>query len=198
MIKFPVKFNNLIDALSEFSGVGKRTATKMALQLFKDSEMAKRLELSIKEVSEYIKTCPECGNMSEADLCNICMDNKRDRRIICIVETVDDLINIENSGSFNGIYLVLGTHLSPLEGIGTDKLFVKPLIEKLKKGLIDEILIATNPDTNGENTALYIKELAKNYDVNITRIAYGISFGVSLSYVNKTTLGRAIEGRRKF
>ncbi|GMT43804.1 MAG: recombination protein RecR [bacterium] len=198
MIRFPEKFNNLVDALSGFSGVGKRTATKMALHLFKNHDLAVNLELAIKEVANSIKSCPFCGNMTEAGLCNICLDDKRDKRLFCIVETVDDLINIENSDSFRGIYLVLGDHLSPLEGIGTDKLFVEPMLEKLRRNLIDEILIATNPDTNGENTALYIKELAKSYNVKITRIAYGIPFGVSLGYIDKTTLGKAIVGRSQF
>ncbi len=197
-MKFPEKFENLVKSLSCFSGVGTRTATRMALHLFKYPHLAEELSNSIEDASVNIKKCPDCGNMTEIGLCNICANAKRDDRLICVVETVDDLITVENSGCFYGKYIVLGGHLSPLEGIGTETLFVKPLIEKLNKHLVDEVVIATNPDTNGENTALYIKELSKPYAVRITRIAYGIPFGVSLIFVDKTTIGRALEGRVRF
>ncbi len=197
-MKFPKNFENLIKSLSCFSGVGKRTATKMALHLFRYPQLAEELRSAIDNSSTNIKKCPNCGNMTEDGLCNICVNTKRNSKIICVVETVDDLIIVENSGCFHGKYIVLGGHLSPLEGIGSESLFISPLIEKLKNHLLEEVVIATNPDTNGENTALYIKELSKPYGVRITRIAYGIPFGVSLVFVDRTTMGKAMEGRIQF
>lgn len=190
----PIK--RLIRELGRLPGIGEKTATRLATFIMRASlEDAKQLAESIIEVKEKIRFCSVCFNLTEKDLCDICSDPGRDREAICVVEEPDALIAIEESGSFRGTYHVLHGTLAPLDGIGPEQLKVKELMERLG-GAVKEIIIATNPNVQGESTALLITRLLKDRDVKVTRIAFGVPLGGDLKYTDKMTLSKSIEFRR--
>ncbi|MBI4632457.1 MAG: recombination protein RecR [Deltaproteobacteria bacterium] len=190
----PIK--RLIRELGRLPGIGEKTATRLATFIMRASlEDAKQLAESIIEVKEKIRFCSVCFNLTEKDLCDICSDPGRDREAICVVEEPDALIAIEESGSFRGTYHVLHGALAPLDGIGPEQLKVKELMERLG-GAVKEIIIATNPNVQGESTALLITRLLKDRDVKVTRIAFGVPLGGDLKYTDKMTLSKSIEFRR--
>ncbi len=191
----PIK--RLIKELGRLPGIGEKTATRLATFIMRASaEDAKRLAESIIEVKEKIRFCSVCYNLTEKDLCDICSDPGRDRDAICVVEEPDALIAIEESGSFRGAYHVLHGALSPLDGIGPEQLRVRELMDRLTGGAVREIIIATNPNVQGESTALLITRLLKDRDVKVTRIAFGVPLGGDLKYTDKMTLSKSIEYRR--
>jgi len=187
----------LIGELSRFPGIGEKTATRLATFILRASDDdARRLAESIIEVKEKIRFCSVCFNLSEGDLCEICKDASRDRKVICVVEEPNSLMAIEESGSFRGTYHVLHGILSPLDGIGPDQLKLKELLERVLSDEVKEIIVATNPSVQGESTALLITKLVKDKGIDVTRIALGVPVGGDLKYMDKMTLSKAIEFRR--
>jgi len=186
----------VIDELSKLPAIGRKTALRIALHLLKsDEEVADNLVSSIKELKEKIRFCNICFNISVEETCDICRSNKRDNSIICVVEEASDIIAIEKSNEFNGLYHVLGGVLSPLQGKGTDSLKIKELVDRIEGKDIKEIILALNPDTEGDTTSLYLANLLKKYDLKVSRIARGIPIGGDLEFADEATIGRAVLGR---
>ena len=187
----------LIGELSRFPGIGEKTATRLATFILRASDDdARRLAQSIIEVKEKIRFCSVCFNLSEGDLCEICKDTSRDKKVICVVEEPNSLMAIEESGSFRGTYHVLHGILSPLDGIGPDQLKLKELLERVLSDDVKEIIVATNPSVQGESTALLVSKLVRDKGIEVTRIALGVPVGGDLKYMDKMTLAKAIEFRR--
>jgi recombination protein RecR len=189
----------LIDEFSKLPGIGKKTAQRMAFFILKEKkEEAEALAKAILEVKEKVKYCSICFNITEEDPCVICMDEKRDRSIICVVEEANDVVALEKTDQYNGLFHVLGGVLSPLDGVGPDDLKIKEFLLRLKDKEVKEVILATNPNTEGEATAIYIAKLIKPLDVRVTRIARGLPAGGDLEYADQVTLANAIEGRVEF
>jgi recombination protein RecR len=189
----------LIEEFSKFPGIGKKTAQRMAFFILKGKkEEAEALAKAILEVKEKIKYCSICFNITEEDPCIICKDEKRDRSIICVVEEANDVAALEKTDQYNGLFHVLGGVLSPLDGIGPDDLKIKELIVRLKGTEVKEVILATNPNTEGEATAIYMAKLIKPLGIKVTRIARGLPAGGDLEYADQVTLANAIEGRVEF
>jgi recombination protein RecR len=191
--------NKLIEELSKMPGIGPKSAQRIAFYILRSSkEEAKALSQAILDLKEKITHCSICNNITEEDPCEICNDNQRDHSIICVVEEPKDVLAFEKSRGYNGVYHVLLGALSPLEGIGPDELKIKELMKRLKKEKPLEVILATNPNTNGEMTAMYLAKLIKPLGIKITRIAYGIPAGSNIDYVDGETLAKSLEGRTEF
>ncbi|MDD5169158.1 MAG: recombination mediator RecR [Syntrophales bacterium] len=187
----------LIKELARFPGIGEKTAARLAnFILHEPAEDARRLAESIIEVKEKIRLCSVCFNLSENDICAICADHGRDHHTICIVEDPDALIAIEETGSFKGTYHVLHGTLAPLDGIGPDDLRIQELLNRIRISPVQEIIIATNPNVQGESTAILITRVLQEKNVRISRIAMGVPVGGDLKYTDRMTLGKALEFRR--
>ncbi|MCI7542565.1 MAG: recombination mediator RecR [Subdoligranulum sp.] len=186
----------LIDQFSRFPGIGRKGATRMAYQVMGMSD-AEVLELSsaIRDAKARLHRCKCCQNFTESDLCSICSSPKRDRSVICVVESPRDVTAIERTREYNGMYHVLHGLISPMDGIGADQLCVKELLARLGTGEVKEVIMATSPTVEGEATAMYLAKLVKPLGVKATRLAYGLPVGSSLEYADETTLYRAISGR---
>jgi recombination protein RecR len=185
----------LIDVLTILPGIGKKSAQRMALYLIdKNKDGAKLMANSILEAVENIKRCQRCRMLTSEDFCNICSDKNRDKKSICVVENISDVLAIESTGGYRGTYFVLLGRLSPMDGIGPDELGIKDLIKIIHNDHIEEVILATSSTVEGDATALYIKENIKN--VTVSRISYGIPIGGELEYVDGNTIARAITGRR--
>ena len=201
MYRFPEAVERLVNAFSRLPGIGPRTAERLSYYILKSpDEEAARLVESIKTAKEKIVHCSHCGNFTDRDVCNICSSQKRDHSIICVVENPQDIIAIESSEEYNGLYHVLMGALSPLDGVGPEDLRIRELMERVKGADINEVILATDPNVEGEATASYLKGLLKelNCAVKVTHLAYGIPMGGNLEYADGVTLGRAIEGRIEF
>jgi recombination protein RecR len=189
----------LIEEFSKLPGIGKKTAQRMAFYILKSrKETAEALAQTLLDVKEKVHYCSICFNITEEDPCSICKDAKRDRSIVCVVEEANDVVALENTNQYNGLYHVLGGVLSPLDGIGPDELKVKELLLRLKGKQVKEVILATNPNTEGEATAIYIAKLIKPLGKKVTRIARGLPAGGDLEYADQVTLANAIEGRIEF
>lgn len=185
-----------IDELSKLPGVGKKTAQRLALHIIKnDKESAEKLAKAILDLKEKLMLCKKCFNLSEDELCDICKNPKRDQSTICVVEEVSDVIAIEKSHEFTGLYHVLGGVLSPLMGIGAENLRIKELINRFHDEEIKEVILALNPDTEGETTSLYLAKLIKPLGIKVTRIARGIPIGGDLEFADEATIGKAMLNR---
>jgi recombination protein RecR len=188
----------LIDELSRLPGVGPKSAQRLAFWLVKaPPEDAKRLAQVIVQAKERIFFCRECGNVAEGDLCRICRDPGRDVTTICVVEEPKDASTIEKAGVIKGRYHVLGGAISPLDGIGPDDLRVQELLDRVARDHVTEVILATNPNLEGNATAMYIAALLKPLGVTVTRLASGLPVGGDLEYADEVTLGQALEGRRE-
>jgi len=199
MYRYPEAVEKLINALSKLPGVGRRTAQRLAYHLLKSpKEEAHQLSEVVKSARDSVGPCRTCGNFTDKETCNICSSHKRDRSVICVVENPQDIIAIESSGQYNGLYHVLMGSLSPLDGVEPEDLRIDELVGRLKKEEIKEIIIATDPNVEGEATAAYLKDILKDFPVKITHLAYGIPMGGNLEYADGVTLGKALEGRREF
>lgn len=196
MSYYPKPLENLIDELVKLPSIGVKTAQRLALHILSQPDDAKSLAAALLEARQNIKLCLVCFNFSAADICDICADNSRRRDIYCVVEEAKDIIAIERTGFFKGLYHVLGGAISPMEGIGPEKLKIPELLERLKKAPVNEVVLATNPNLEGEATAMYLAKLIKPMGVKVTRIASGLPVGGDLEYADEITLGRAFEGRR--
>ena len=188
---------DLIDELGRLPGVGPKSAQRIAFHLLKlPKEDALRLARAVAEVKDRIGFCSRCCNVAEGELCGICVDTRRDPKLICVVEEPRDVVAIEKTLEFKGLYHVLQGAISPIEGIGLDQLRVKELLARLREQEVDEIILATNPNLEGEATAMALSRLLKPLGVKVTRPASGLPVGGDLEYADELTLGRALEGRR--
>lgn len=187
----------LIDELGRLPGVGPKSAQRIAFYLLQaDEDQAKRLAEVLTEVRERVRFCEQCGNVAEAELCNICRDPRRSKASICVVEESKDVQAIERTREFKGLYHVLGGAISPIEGIGPDNLRIKELVGRLSDPEIKEVIIATDPNLEGEATATYLTRMLSPMGITISRLASGLPVGGDLEYADEITLGRAFEGRR--
>ena len=189
----------LIDELGRLPGVGPKSAQRIAFYIIASDRIdVARLAEVLKNVKERVKFCTTCGNISEEDLCKICRDPRRDNTSICVVEESKDVIAIEKTREFKGKYHVLGGAISPIDGIGPENLRIKELMSRLAATEISEIIIATDPNLEGEATATYLTRLIKPLGVKVSRLASGLPVGGDLEYADEITLGRAFEGRRSY
>jgi recombination protein RecR len=195
---FAGPIQDLVDELGRLPGVGPRSAQRIAFYVLEaDREAALRLAHSIVEVKDKIRLCERCFNVAEAELCTICSDARRDRSIVCVVEDPRDIIAVERTREFHGTYHVLGGALSPIDGVGPEQLRVRPLLMRLGGESVAEVILCTNPNLEGEATAMYLARLLVPLGVKVTRIASGLPVGGDLEYADELTLGRALEGRRE-
>jgi recombination protein RecR len=189
---------DLIDELGRMPGVGPKSAQRIAFHLLKLSrEDALRLARAITEVKDKVSFCERCFNVSEGPQCGICADERRDTHVICVVEEPRDIVSVEKTHEFRGRYHVLLGAISPIEGIGPDQLKVKELLARLEPEGVTEVILCTNPNIEGEATAMYLARLLKPLGIKVTRIASGLPVGGDLEYADELTLGRALEGRRE-
>jgi len=185
-----------IEQLSRLPGIGRKSAQRIVFHLLRiDEGDVRELAQSLLELKQKVRHCSVCFNLSEEDPCRICSDPQRDRSVVCVVEQANDVLALERTGQYRGLYHVLGGALSPLDGIGPDNLRIAELVRRLEKGEIREVIVATNPNAEGEATAVYLARLLKPLGVRITRIARGIPMGSDLEYADEVTLSRALEGR---
>ncbi|TDD46386.1 recombination protein RecR [Kribbella antibiotica] len=188
---------DLIDELGRLPGVGPKSAQRIAFHLLASDETdVRRLAHVLIQVKEKVKFCEICGNVAEEPQCRICRDPRRDLSLICVVEEAKDVVAIERTREFRGRYHVLGGAISPIEGIGPDELRIKELLQRLAGGEIMEIILATDPNLEGEATATYLSRLLRPMGLRVTRLASGLPVGGDLEYADEVTLGRAFEGRR--
>lgn len=188
----------LIDGFARLPGIGRKTAQRLTFHVLKMSqEEAMSLAAAIAAVKKHVGYCKNCGNISEVQPCYLCQDERRAKDVICVVEQPNDVIAIEKTGEYKGQYFVLGGALSPQEGIGPEDLRIDQLIEKVAKDGIVEVIVATNPNAQGETTAFYIGEALKPTGTRVTRIARGVPMGSDLEYSDQSTLSRALEGRKE-
>ena len=188
---------DLIDALGRLPGIGPKSAQRIAFHILQaDGEVAAALVDSIRTVKESVKFCVQCGNVSEEDECRICRDPRRDNTLICVVEESKDVIAIERTREFRGKYHVLGGAISPIDGIGPEQLRIRELMARLADPGIVEVILATDPNLEGEATATYLSRMIKPLEIKVSRLASGLPVGGDLEYADEVTLGRAFEGRR--
>jgi recombination protein RecR len=190
-----------IEELAKLPGTGRKSAQRIAIHLLKQSdERVLTLADSLVQLKKSVKRCSVCGTITDEDPCSICSNQKRKTGVICVVEEFQDVYIIEKTNEFRGRYHVLGGTISPLDNIGPDDIRIKELLERLadENEPVDEVILALNPDAEGEATSYYINKLLLNYDVNVTRIAYGIPMGTELEFIDEATLSRAFASRTKF
>ena len=195
---FPPSLESLIDYFASLPGVGKKSAQRLAFHVLASPEgEAEGFAAAILEARAAVHTCPVCQNLTDEPLCRICESDRRDKSVICVVAEPKDVVSIERSREYNGVYHVLHGVLSPMGNVGPDDIRVKELVLRVSEGSVQEIIMATNPDTEGDTTAVYISRLLKPFEVKVTRLAYGIPVGSNLEFADEATLLRAIEGRRE-
>jgi recombination protein RecR len=198
MAYYPPSLVRLIKHLSRLPGIGEKTATRLALHILRSSyEDAKGLSQSILEVKDKVRLCSTCFGLADTDPCNLCASPHRDNTVVCVVEQPSDLVALEKSGAFKGLYHVLHGALSPMNGIGPDDLKIKELVTRIADGKICELILATNTNVEGEATAAYLAQLLTAYPARVTRIASGVPMGSDLKYLDEVTISRAIERRRE-
>ncbi|MBI5016571.1 MAG: recombination protein RecR [Deltaproteobacteria bacterium] len=189
----------LIRELQRLPGVGEKTATRFALHVLKaPSNEAQALANALVEVKEKIRPCSACFQLTEADPCELCRSPRRDHRAVCVVEDQASLLAVEKARTYFGLYHVLGGHLSPMDGVGPEDLKIRELVDRVRTQGVEEVILATNPDVEGEATALYLKRAIEPLGVRVTRIARGVPVGGDLEFADALTLGRALEGRREY
>jgi len=197
-MRYALPIARLLEELERLPGIGPKSAQRIAYWLLAaETADAERLADSIVEVKRTIHFCPVCFNFAEGDVCEVCADLQRDRSKLCVVEEPRDLVAIDRTGEFHGTYHVLQGAISPIDGIGPERLRVRELIERLGTDQVTEVVIATNPNVEGETTALYLARLIKPLGIKVTRIASGLPVGGDLEYADEVTLGRALEARRE-
>jgi len=188
----------LIDELGRLPGIGPKSAQRIAFHLLKlPADDVNRLAMSITDAKARVRFCVRCWNFADGDLCPICLDDRRDTTTLCVVEESRDIVSIEKTGEFRGRYHVLLGAMSPLDGIGPEQLKMKELFARLEPEGVQEVIVCTNPNTEGEVTALYLARMLKPFGIRVTRIASGLPVGGDLEYADELTLGRALEGRRE-
>ena len=195
---FPPSFQNLIDGFAALPGIGRKSAQRLAFHVLSlPAGEAETLAAAIVEARKNVHACPVCQNLTDSDLCPICASDRRDKSVICVVAEPRDVASIERSHEFQGVYHVLHGVLSPMNRVGPDDIRIRELVERVGSEEVSEVIMATNPDTEGDTTAMYISRLLKPFGVKVTRLAYGIPVGSNLEYADDATLLRAMEGRRE-
>ena len=195
---FPPSFQTLIDGFAALPGIGRKSAQRLAFHVLSlpDGE-AEALSAAILEARKNVHACPVCQNLTDSDLCPICASDRRDKSVVCVVAEPRDVASIERGHEYQGVYHVLHGVLSPMNRVGPDDIRIRELVERVGAGGISEVIMATNPDTEGDTTAMYISRLLKPFGVKVTRLAYGIPVGSNLEFADDATLLRAMEGRRE-
>ena len=192
------KLDELIEVFGKLPGIGKKNAMRIAFDILEKNEIEIENILStIKDAYTSIKHCSICGNLCEGEICEICSSEKRDKSVICIVESVKDVIAFEKSETYNGLYHVLGGKIDPLNGVTIEDLNISELMKRLDEKDVEEVILALNPDMEGETTALYLIKMMKNKGVKVSQIASGIPMGGNIEFTDMATLGRSLEGRRE-
>ena len=187
----------LIDELGRLPGIGPKSAQRIAFHILQTKNFdVSHLANVLLEVRDKVKFCEICGNVSEQDTCSICRDPRRDPTLICVVEEAKDVVAIERTREFRGLYHVLGGAISPIDGVGPDDLRIRQLMQRLADGTVTEVILATDPNLEGEATATYLSRLLHSLDITVSRLASGLPVGGDLEYADEVTLGRAFEGRR--
>lgn len=195
---FPPSLENLIDCFASLPGIGKKSAQRLAFYILSlPDEKAADFARAILEAKSSVHCCSVCQNLTDREICPICSDDRRDKGIICVVAEPRDVLSFERGREFSGVYHVLHGVMSPMNHIGPDDLKISELMERVSSGQVQEVIMATNPDTEGDTTAMYISRLVKPFDVKVTRLAYGIPVGSNLEFADEATLSRALEGRRE-
>ncbi|MGZ4741083.1 MAG: recombination mediator RecR [Ilumatobacteraceae bacterium] len=188
----------LIDELGRLPGIGPKSAQRIAFHLLKlPTEDVTRLAMSISDANARVRFCTRCWNFADGELCPICLDDRRDATTLCVVEESRDIVSIEKTGEFRGRYHVLLGAMSPLDGVGPEQLKMKELFARLEPEGVQEVIVCTNPNTEGEVTAMYLARMLRPFGIRVTRIASGLPVGGDLEYADELTLGRALEGRRE-
>ena len=196
---FPVSLENLIDKLASLPGIGQKSAQRLAFYILSlDEDSANAFADAIVQAKKSVSTCAVCQNLTDKEICPICSDPRRDEKTICVVSDPKDVIAIERGREYSGHYHVLHGVISPMNHVSPDDLKIKELVARVAEGEIEEVIMATNPDTEGETTARYISRLLKPFGTKVTRLAYGIPVGSNLEFADDATLMRALEGRREF
>ncbi|MDX6439986.1 MAG: recombination protein RecR [Gaiellaceae bacterium] len=197
MLVLSPSVDNLVAQLTRLPGIGSRTAQRLAFHILATGkEEAQALAAAIQEVKERVRFCRDCGNLTEEELCSICLDTRRDRTVVCVVEQPMDVISLERTHEYRGLYHVLGGSLSPLDGVEPEHLRISELLRRVAGGEITEVVLATNPNMTGEATAAYLAGRLRD-GVTVTRLASGLPVGGDLEYADEVTLGRALAGRRE-
>ncbi len=190
--------SNLIGQLTKLPGIGKKTAQRLAFYILSmEDESITELAEAISEIKGKLDYCSVCNNLTESDPCPICRDTKRDKSIICVIENVKDIIAMEKTGEFQGVYHVLHGAISPMDGVGPDDIRIQGLLDRINNNEVEEIILATDPNVEGEATAMYIAKLLKSLEIKTTRIAHGLPAGGDLEYADEVTLSKALEGRQE-
>lgn len=188
---------NLIDGFASLPGIGRKSAQRLAFHVLSlPQEEADRFANAVLEAKKSVHTCPVCQNLTDGELCPVCASDSRDKTTICVVSEPRDVLSIERSREYHGVYHVLHGALSPMNRVGPDDLRIRELLERVAQGGVEEVILATNPDTEGDATAMYLSRLLKPFGVRITRLAYGVPVGGHLEFADEVTLTRALEGRR--
>ena len=197
MIHYPASILNLIKQISRLPGIGEKTAERLALHILRSPQRdAQELAQSIQEVKDKVRLCTQCYGLSDADLCKICSDPARDASVVCVVEQPADMVAVEKSGAFRGRYHILAGALSPMNGIGPEDIRINELIKKIENQHLQEVVLATSTNVEGEATAAYIAQRLKAYSLKVTRIASGVPIGGDLKYVDQVTMKKAMEARQ--
>jgi len=195
---FSSSFERLLSELGKMPGVGRKTAQRLAFHLLKLPDIeAEALAVAIRDVKKNVKPCSRCFSITETDPCSICSDPKRDASVVCVVEQPSDVLALEKTADFRGLYHVLMGVLSPLEGLSPEDLKIRELLHRLRDGGVKEVIVATNPDLEGEATALYLSKLIKPLGISVTRLGRGLPVGGDLEYADQMTISRALEGRKE-
>ena len=199
-MEFPSKLiERAVQAFTRLPGIGRKSATRLVLHLLQqDKEESEQLAGSIFKMRSEIKFCTSCHNVSDEATCSICNNSSRRQEVICVVENIRDLLAVENTQQFNGVYHVLGGKISPIDGIGPDQLHIESLLERVKSNNVSELIMALSPTIEGDTTVFYLSKIMKDVPVRITTIARGVGFGGELEYVDEITLGRSIMTRQPF
>ncbi len=198
MARYVQPMANLIEQLMRLPSIGPKTAQRLAFHILKTPrENVVRLAEALIEAKDNIVSCSVCGNITEQDPCSICTDERRDKAMIAVVEESKDVLALERTGEFHGLYHVLGGAISPMDGIGPDDISVSDLLKRLKDHTVKEVILATDPNIEGEATSMYLAKLIKPMGIKVTRIAHGLPVGGDLEYADEVTLARALEGRRE-
>ena len=196
-MEYILPLQKLIEQFCRLSGVGQKTAVRYAFSVLDMSEEeAKAFADAIVSAKRDIVKCEICGNLSDKPVCSICSDERRDRSVVCVVEDAKTVMALERVKEYNGTYHVLGGAISPMDGVGPDELRIGELLDRIRKGGIQEVILATNPNIEGETTAMYLSKLLSPLGVRVTRLAYGVPVGADLEYADEVTLLRALDGRR--
>ena len=196
-MKYPKTLNDLIECFKKLPGIGEKSAERMALStLDMDEDILKLFSESLSNVKEKIKRCSVCNNLSEDDLCEICKQNDRNKKVICVVEDAKNVILFEKIGSYNGLYHVLDGLISPLDNVNPEDINIEQLINRVKDNEIEEVILAVKPSVEGETTSLYISKLLEGQNVKVSKIAHGVPIGVDMEYIDSLTLEMALEDRK--